>query len=164
MYSWYVCMVPRGTVPVAQPPNPSLAGDGRRVHGGAARRAGAAREAHRLRLHPRRHRRHHAPACPPRRLPLHPALHHPRRRHDGRQRHDRHRRHHEEAPGGRQDPEEPGGDGAGAGRDAAAGDAAAGEAVAGHRAVPGDRQRQDGGAHRAAGRHDGAHHGRRVAA
>ena len=85
-----------------------LAGDGRRLHGWSARQAGAPREVHRVRLHPRRHRHHHVPARPSQRIPVHPALHHPRRRHDGRQRHDRHRRHHEEAPGGRQDPEEPG--------------------------------------------------------
>jgi hypothetical protein len=57
-----------------------------------------------------------------------------------------------------------GGNGTCSGCDAASGDTAAGEEVAGDRAVAGDRQRQDGGSDRAAGRHDGAHHGRRVAA
>jgi hypothetical protein len=57
-----------------------------------------------------------------------------------------------------------GGDRTCPGRDATPGDAPAGEEVAGDRAVPRHRQRQDGGAHRSAGRHDRPHHGRRVAA
>ena len=84
------------------------AGDGHRLHGRPAREAGPPREVHRLRVHPGRHDDHHGPTRRAQNLPLHPTVHHPRRRYDGRQRHGRHRCRHEEAQGGRQDPEEPG--------------------------------------------------------
>lgn len=146
------------------PPRLPLHGHRRRLHRGAARPPRPAGEAHRRRLHPRRHLRHHGPPRGAPGVPVHAAVHHPGGRDDGRERDDGDRGDDEEAEGGRGDAARGGGDGAGAGRDAAAGDGAAGEEVAGDRAVAGDRQRQDGGADRAAGRHDRPHHGRRVAA
>ena len=69
--------------------------DGGQLHGGQAREAGPPREAHRLRVHPRRHGDHHDPAPPAQSLPVHPAIHDPHLRHGNRKRHDCHHSRHE---------------------------------------------------------------------